>query len=417
MALTDEQMEKISKAAQQFAQKLISRQVDSDGDGILTESELSAFFTALMYAGAGIDQSSIIPPSYKELSTKVNTNVNSSLSGIRQGSMILQVAKQFENIQAMFDELHTIYSQVGHAHTAEAIQSGTINPDRIGNIDASKITTGVLSRPTKTTVSEPVVISKNTSVDLHAVDHDTLDYFGIKSTSGRVGLSFIDKNDELISNIYNQLRPDGSIQQRLAVHNPQPNSSITLNTQIVQTIGKTGNSNFYWQSSKTESDTSLNTVFHLGHNINQGNYTDVLEFRKFKITHKSADDSYSYNIPNSDDLISALNIKPGNIGICVGTDDMTTGKAYATTSSTINYGLPSGYTFTATPVVVASIESDISGNENTSLAFANMSVHVISVSKTGFKLRVLNYNHKSNDDNAEQSFKINWIAVGTYKKS
>lgn len=413
---------------------------DDDGDNKIDSAEFKELIDNII---------NILKGFKTEIGTDESPQITGSgysFKGIRQGSTTLDLSK----IEATLE----YKSWVGHKHTASAIAEGIL-PVKVGgtgansvaknlvfsgptsgnnaaptwralvsgdipNLDATKITSGTLSRPltvssdTRTnTITGTGSVVSNTSDDFiwgttfntKAVD---LDHAGKTTESGTtynnitkdVGgyIRMTDSDNFAYSFIGGFARADGSVVTRMFARD-RWGSTDDLRTGIsfASNAKSSGHQHIYnlYGAGVTVEDFYRGIrpkPAHLG--ILYGTITDV-EVKK------SDDGVYIQYIPDNDSQGNAVYFK------------------FEDLDAASNF--PEGWSFNAAPVILLSVRSGInpsSANDKKGYtkALSNITIHVASVSKTQFRLRLYNYNHE--DDNGDyedlkgQKLVINWLAIG-----
>lgn len=287
-SITYEDMEKLSVASKQIAQKILEK--DLDQDGILSEAEVTDAMLKLLLGALGADSAgTILNPTPEELSTTVTEyptttsakynptydHPNFSLSrdaskygatflGIRQGDgahkTVLDLSKihnrlnrfegQFQNIQHMFDSLKDVYTQIGHFHSAESIISGVFNADRIPKLSADKIVDGRLKAGVKT---NDCIIINNDTVNIDAnKDYNTGNYNGIDSDV-EYGFDIQDKEDTTtvsFGRLSAIAKPSGEVFTKMSSTNILPNGGGQISSYFQLGVDKEGHRLYEVQNNK-----------------------------------------------------------------------------------------------------------------------------------------------------------------------
>lgn len=252
--LTEEQISSISSNLSSGLVKL----ADASQNGEISAKELDDLLVQFLSNTLGSIETATKGES--GLSISIDTNVpeltGTTFTSIKQGATELSIQNlrknielKLQNIQAMFNSLPDVYAQLGHKHSASAIISGQLDIDRVPNLPAEKITSGVLNRPV--TTNDDVIRVKNSKVNVDAaINHASGAYFGISEEVDISAYTIRDNDDYIIGGLKAKLSPDGTITISIVNSNPQPGNGNTATSDINLTTNKSGQASFYWKNLK-----------------------------------------------------------------------------------------------------------------------------------------------------------------------
>lgn len=413
---------------------------DDDGDSKIDSAEFKELIDNII---------NILKGFKTEIGTDESPQITGSgysFKGIRQGSTTLDLSR----IEATLE----YKSWIGHKHTADVIAEGILPvkvggtgvnsvaknlvfsgpksgnnaapawralvPDDIPNLDATKITSGTLSRP--------LTVSSGTSTNT------------ITGTGAFVSNT---SEDFILGSTFNTKAVDLD-------HAGVTTSSGTTYNNITQNVGGyfrlTDVDNFAYLMFGGNASANGSVTARMFSRDRWGSVEDARTGIAFTTNAKTTGHQHSYALYGSgvtvEDFYRGIRPKPAHLGILYGTitdvevkksddgvyiqyipDNDSQGNAvyfkFEDLDAASNF--PEGWSFNAAPVILLSVRSGINpSSENDkkgyTKALSNITIHVASVSKTQFRLRLYNYNHE--DDNGDyedlkgQKLVINWLAIG-----